>query len=221
MIDSIGVMLVEDSPEYRDVIRLALAEETGIELTSQFGTAEIAIRTLQDPASRIAPDLILLDVRLPGMDGITAIRGFLDCSPNSKIIVLTQSNQERDVLRAIAAGASGYLLKSATLSDLTTGIRTVINGGATLDPGVARFVLQTLQKKLPDDQREGLLSKRELEILALLAEGLVKKEIAKRLDIGYTTVDTHVSRIYLKLRVSNAPSAVNQAHRLNLFTPDR
>lgn len=221
MIDSIGVMLVEDSPEYRDVIRLALAEETGIELTSQFGTAEIAIRTLQDPASRIAPDLILLDVRLPGMDGITAIPGFLDCSPNSKIIVLTQSNQERDVLRAIAAGASGYLLKSATLSDLTTGIRTVINGGATLDPGVARFVLQTLQKKLPDDQREGLLSKRELEILALLAEGLVKKEIAKRLDIGYTTVDTHVSRIYLKLRVSNAPSAVNQAHRLNLFPPDR
>lgn len=220
MNDSIRVMLVEDNLEYRGVVELALNDEPGIELISQFGTAEIAIRTLKESSRTIVPDLILLDLRLPGMSGLDAISQFRSHAPDSKIVILTQSDQEPDVLRAIAAGAAGYLLKSATLAELTEGIRTVIAGGATLDPGVARFLLTTLKSKLPDEDRDSLLSNRELRVLTLLSEGYVKKEIAKTLQISYSTVDTHVCRLYAKLGVSNAPAAVNKAHRMKLFPPE-
>ena len=189
-------------------------------LASQFGTAEIALRTLKEFSRTSTPDLILLDLRLPGMSGLDAIAQFKSHAPDAKIVILTQSDQEPDVLRAIAGGAAGYLLKSATLAELTDGIRTVIAGGATLDPGVARFLLSTLQAKLPDEDREPLLSNRELKVLTLLSEGCVKKEIAKILEISYSTVDTHVCRLYAKLGVSNAPAAVNKAHRMKLFPPE-
>ena len=121
------------------------------------------------------------------------------------------------MLRAISRGASGYLLKSSTLDQITEGIRSIMAGGASLDTGVARFILETLQTKLPKNEIEQVLTPRELEILTLLGEGLVKKEIADQLGISYTTVDTHVAHIYEKLEVRNAPSAVNKAHRLGLF----
>ncbi len=216
MTQPIRVMLVEDNAEYRNVVALAIDSTSDIQLLSQFGTAEVALRTVGETHAE-KPDLILLDIRLPGIDGLDAIPGFLEALPDSKIIVLTQSNQEQDVLKAISAGAAGYLLKSTTLDDLICGIRMVAAGGATLDAGVAKFILETLQTNLPAEQRSGLLSAREMEVLTLLAEGLVKKEIAKQLEIGYSTVDTHVGRIYAKLGVTNAPSAVNRAHRLNLF----
>ena len=125
-----------------------------------------------------------------------------------------------DVVRAISRGAAGYLLKSSTLDQITEGIRTVMGGGAPLDAGVARFILNTLQTKLPQKEIDNILTERELEILTLLGEGLVKKEIADRLQISYTTVDTHVGHIYDKLEVRNAPSAVNKAHRLGLFSAE-
>ena len=218
----IRVMLIEDNPDYRSVVKLALSEKDDIELISQFGTSEIAIRSLIEADEKNVPDLILLDIRLPGMDGLDAITEFRQSAPNAKIVILTQSSQEEDVLRAISLGASGYLLKSTTLDELIEGIRTVANGGASLDAGIAKFILNTLKSiqtgGRDDDSR--LLSDRELQILSLLAEGLVKKEIAKKLSISYATVDTHVGRIYQKLDVSNAPSAVNRAHRLRLFPPD-
>ena len=114
-------------------------------------------------------------------------------------------------------------LKSTTVTELIDSIRRVANGGASLDAGVAKFILNTL-KSIQTGGREnddsGLLSDRELQILSLLAEGLAKKEIAKKLSISYATVDTHVGRIYQKLDVRNAPSAVNRAHRMRLFPPD-
>ena len=220
---TIRVMLVEDNPEYRSVVELALADEDDIDLISQFGTSEIAIRSLSEADKSNIPDLILLDLRLPGMDGLNAMKQFQKCSPDAKIVILTQSSQEEDVLRAISLGAAGYLLKSTTVNELINGIRTVADGGASLDAGVAKFILNTLksiQTGGREDDDSGLLSDRELQILSLLAEGLVKKEIAKKLSISYTTVDTHVGRIYQKLDVRNAPSAVNQGHRLRLFPPD-
>lgn len=217
---SIKVMLVEDNPEYRDVINLALEDEVDIELTSQFGTSEIALRSLQDMSTRKVPDLVLLDLRLPGMDGLDSLPYFRSALPDAKIIILTQSDDEADVLRAISRGASGYLLKSSTVAQITEGIRTVMDGGAPLDSGVARFILDTLQTNLPKGEIENVLTPRELEILTLLGEGLVKKEIADQLDISYTTVDTHVAHIYEKLEVRNAPSAINKAHRLGLFPPE-
>jgi DNA-binding NarL/FixJ family response regulator len=220
MNENIRIMLVEDNLEYREVVRLALEQSQGVELTKQFGTAEIALRTLQNASPSEQPDLILLDLRLPGMNGLEALAQCRDLVPNTKVIILTQSNREQDVLRAIALGASGYLLKSATLDEITESIQTVMGGGAPLDKGVAKFILESLQTRLPKDEDQNRLSERELEIIQLLAEGLVKKEIASRLRIGYSTVDTHVAHIYEKLNVSNAPSAVNRAHRLGLLPPD-
>ncbi len=216
----IRVMLVEDNPEYREVIRLALEDELDIDLTYQFGTSEIALRTLQDPSCQEVPDIILLDLRLPGMGGLDSIPHFRASVRDAKLIILTQSDREQDVLRAIFLGASGYLLKTATVNQITEGIRSVSAGGASLDAGVAKFILKSLQTRLPDEGKELLLSKRELEILTLLAEGLVKKQIAVQLDISYTTVDTHVGHIYKKLNVSNAPAAVSKAHRLRIFPTD-
>ncbi len=219
MRQAIRVMLVEDSREYREVINLALEDESDIELTSQFGTSEIALRSLQDRSTRQAPDLVLLDLRLPGMDGIKAIPWFKKYVPHTKIVILTQSDDEADVLQAIRLGASGYLLKSSTVKEITEGIRTVMDGGASLDAGVARFILENLKARLPRGKTKPVLSEREMQILTLVAEGLLKKEIANRLGIGFTTVATHFRHIYEKLDVQNAPAAIDKAYRLGLFQP--
>jgi DNA-binding NarL/FixJ family response regulator len=193
--------------------------EPDIELVSQSGTPEIALRSLEG-SDRTIPDLILLDLRLPGMDGLEALPWFLKALPTAKVIILTLSDAEADVLKAIKLGASGYLLKSSRADQLTEGIRSVMAGGASLDAGVARLIIDTLQTTLPGNKPKQLLSKRELEILSLLAEGHVKKEICNQLKISYSTVDTHVGHIYNKLDASNAPAAIHRAHKLGLFTQD-
>jgi DNA-binding NarL/FixJ family response regulator len=213
-------MLVEDNREYREGIALILEHAHGMALASAFSTTEVALRNLQDhPAS--TPEVLLLDLRLPGMDGLESLPYFRASAPGTKIILLTQSSAEHDVLRAIKLGASGYLLKTAAAEEIIEGIRTVAEGGASLDPGVAKFILKSLQVRLPETPQPDALSGRELEVLKLLAEGLVKKEIADRLDIQYSTVDYHVSHIYEKLHVRNAPAAIDRGHKLGLFLPDQ
>ena len=213
----IRVMMVEDHPEYREIVELALNRESDMELTSQFGTGERALRSLRDLREHEKPDIILLDLHLPGMNGLDAIKQFNLEIPQSKIIILTQSNREENVLKAIMLGASGYLLKSSTVKQLTEGIRTVMEGGASLDVKLAKFVLSTLKTKLPANEIDGLLSKRELEVLTMLAEGCVKKEIADRLHISLTTVVSHVGHIYEKLNAPNAPAAIAKAFQLGLL----
>lgn len=217
--DEIMVMLVEDNPRYREVIALALKQEPRLQLASQFGTAEIALRSLREKPNGDVPDIILLDLRLPGMDGLEALPLFIAAAPGARIMILTQSDNEADVLRAISLGAAGYLLKSSTVNMIVEGIRTVMKGGASLDAGVARFIINTLKTRLPRSGAEGLLTSRQMEILTLLGEGLLKKEIAERLALSYATVDEHVAHIYERLGVRNAPSAVNKAHLLGLFPP--
>ncbi len=210
MTDKIHVMLVEDHAGYREVIARALKRERDITLTSQFGTAEIALRSLQDHETRQVPDLILLDLNLPGMSGLDALPRFLATLPNTKIMILTQSDNEADVTKAITLGASGYLLKSSTANQIRQGIQTIMDGGAPLDPSVATFILNTLKSQVKKPTPEMMLTEREMEILTLLAEGLVKKEIAARLAISSHTVITHVSHIYQKLHATNAPSAITR-----------
>jgi DNA-binding NarL/FixJ family response regulator len=210
------IMLVEDHAGYREVITRALKREADLELISQFGTAEIALRGLQNPAEKDRPDIVLLDLNLPGMSGIEAMPWFKKYAPQSNIIILTQSDKKDDVLRAIALGARGYLLKSATVQQITEGIRTVAEGGASLDPEMAVYLLNTLHGR--PVEAEKALSDREQEVLSLLGDGLVKKEIAERLDISTTTVAYHVKHIYEKLEVQNAPAAVAKAYRTGIFS---
>jgi len=216
----IHIMLVEDHPEYREVIEMALDQEPDLNLASQFGTAETALRSIQDNRLGNRIDMVLLDINLPGMSGLEALPWFKKYVPETRIILLTQSDMEADVLQAISQGASGYLLKSSTLQQIVDGIRVVISGGASLDSGVASFILKTLKAKLSKDAMKVALSERELEVLTLLAEGLSKKEIADRLKIGTTTVVTHVTHIYEKLDVTSAPAAVNRAHRMGIFSDE-
>ena len=151
------------------------------------------------------------------MSGLEALPWIKQYAPESEVIILTQSDNAADVTRAISAGAAGYLLKSATFKEITEGIQIVMEGGATLDPDVARFIINLIRRDPKCAQPEKALSERELEILEQLGQGLVKKEIAAHLGISITTVAYHVKHIYEKLEVPNAPAAVDRAHRLGLF----
>lgn len=217
MNDQIKVMLVEDHAGYREVISRTLNGAPQLELASQFGTAEIALREIQNQKENSTPDVILLDLNLPGLSGLEAIPWFRQYSPDSKIIILTQSDNESDVLHAISQGASGYLLKSATAQQIKEGIKVVASGGASLDPSVAKFILNKFKNRPPESEPKKALSARELEILSLLGDGLVKKEIADRLDIGVTTVAYHIKHIYEKLDVQNAPAAVAKGYKSGLL----
>jgi DNA-binding NarL/FixJ family response regulator len=214
---TISVMLVEDNPEYREGIAIALEAVPDITLASQFGTAEIALRNLEHAPAKEIPDLVLLDLNLPGLTGIDALPWFKKYSTETPVIILTQSNREADVLAAISAGAAGYLLKSSTRDQLIEAIRLVMQGGAPIDPAVARYILQRLRDKPQKETEESALSDRELEVLTLLGDGLLKKEIAHQLSISAHTVDNHIRHIYVKLHVPNAPAAIHKAHRLGIF----
>lgn len=213
-------MIVEDHPEYRDGIALALELEDDIELISKFGTAERALRHLQDRHEPQKPDVILLDLNLPGITGLEALPYFRTCLPEARIIILTQSDREADVLEAISAGAAGYLLKSAPLNQITESIRTVMSGGAALDAKMASFILKNLKKNSLKPDAKDQLSQRELEVLILLGQGFLKKEISDRLGVSVPTVATHVRHIYEKLHVQNAAAAITKAYRSGILSPD-
>lgn len=212
----IHVMLVEDHPEYRETLVLALQDEPGIEIVGQFGTSERAIRSAGKAHEHPLPDVVLLDLSLPGMSGLDAIPLFREAFPKTKIIVLTQSDREGDVLNAIALGASGYLLKSSDIEEIADGIRIVTTGGGLIDTDLAGCILDTLRHKLPTSG-EDPLTPRESEILALVADGQAKKEIADQLGISTHTVVAHVTNIYEKLSVKNAPAAVAKAFGLGIL----
>ncbi len=209
------IMLVEDNRAYRMGITCALEDQPEMELNSQFSTAERALRELQE--SNSPPDLVLLDLNLPGMSGVEALPIFQERAPEMKIIILTQSDQQADILSCISAGADGYLLKSSSTCKIREGIRTVVNGGASLDPAVARLMMEAMQSNMPKFPQKCALSEREIEVLRLLSEGKVKKEISTELGISTFSVAKHVRHIYEKFDVPNAPAAINKAYRTGIL----
>lgn len=213
-------MLVEDNPAYREVIDLAIKRDPHLELYDSFGTAEIALRSINQKGGK-GPDIILLDLCLPGMLGLEALPWFIKYLPNTKVVVITQSKAEDDVLKAISIGASGYLLKSSSIDQIKECIRNVANGGSSLDTEVTGFVLDSMRKLKPEETLDKPLSGRELEVLNLLAEGFLKKDISEQLGISYSTVDMHVRHIYEKLDVRNAPAAINRAFRVGMLPLDK
>lgn len=213
-------MLVEDNAEYRSVLEFAISRESDMMLLSQFGSAEMALGSLIKNRSGILPEVILLDLRLTGMSGLEAIPHFQERLPQAKIIILSQSDEQADVMRAITLGVAGYLLKSSTVQQVKEGIRTVIEGGASIDSSVAQYLVNRLRGQPLKLMSNKLLSERELQVLELLADGLTKKEIGEQLHISYPTVDAHVRHIYEKLDVQNAPAAVRRAYRIGVFASE-
>lgn len=218
---NIRVMIVEDHPDYREGVRFALETEQDFELYATFGTAERALQSISETKDKTElPNVILLDLMLPGMSGIEAIPLFKKHTPDTHLLVLSQSEDESDVIKAISMGASGYLLKNASLNTIIEGIRTVMAGGASLDAKVAKYILNNVQKQRPDSANAARLTKREMQVLQLISEGQVKKQISHSLGISPPTVATHVRHIYEKLGVSNAPSAISKAYQTGLLPPE-
>lgn len=202
--------------EYRESLELVLSTTKDIVLAHQFGTADQCLHVLEHDAPNPMPDL-----NLPGLNGIDALPLLKKHTQETPIIVLTQSDREADVLAAISAGASGYLLKSSTGDQLINGIRGGLKGEAPIDPKVALFIVNTLRNGPQKTERQSTLSEREIAVLSLLGEGLVKKEIANRLEISTHTVDNYMRRIYEKLQVPNAPAAIHKAHKSGLFSSNQ
>jgi len=212
----LSVWLVEDNIIFATGVERIVGAIDGMTCTGNFRSVESAFDAMKQDA---LPDVILLDVQLPGMDGITALSTFKAQAPRAQIIILTVFDDSEKIFRAVCAGASGYILKSSGTEQIGDAIRQVIDGGAPMTPGVARKVLAAFATLKPTSgaESEYNLTPRECDILRLMADGLVKKEIGDALDISVNTVSTHLQRVYDKLHVTTNTGAVAKALRENLI----
>lgn len=207
-----GVWLIED----HDRLRGTLREAIGMSIegrVSDFATCEAALAEMDKGP---APEVIVLDLGLPGMSGHEGLKRFKDRSPSSEIIVFTVFDDRNNVFQAICSGASGYLLKSEPVERVLAAIQEVKQGGAPMTPEIARLVLDRFSK-IPAPKIEVELSDRERDVLRLLADGLTKKELADRLDLSVHTVDNYLRRVYRKLHVNTLGGAVAKALRDGLL----
>lgn len=198
------VALVEDNDAYRQTLARLLSRAPDCECVGQFATAEAALAAL--PALR--PDVVLMDIHLPGMDGVECVRRLKEQLPATQVVMLTAHEDTDNIFNALAAGATGYLLKRTTRDELLAALREVMAGGSPMTAHIARKVVQSFQRKPAAPEPAANLSPREQEVLDLLAQGLIYKEIADRLGVSYETVHTYIRRIYEKLQVRTRTEAV-------------
>jgi len=210
---SISVWLIEDNHTFRNTVARVLNQIEDLECPHHFSNSEEALQTL---AGGALPDVVLVDVELPGMDGIEAVSRIKSMSPATRIIMLTVFDDHDKIFKAICAGASGYLLKTSPVEKIVESIREVYSGGAPMTPRVAHSVLNMFSQLMVPHQDYGLTA-RERTILELMTEGLLKKEIADKLSLSYHTVDTHLRNIYAKLHVNTRSGAVAKALKERLF----
>jgi DNA-binding NarL/FixJ family response regulator len=205
--ESVTIWLIEDNATFRGAIMRALDEEDGFHCLGGFASCEDALAAL---SQRQAPRVVLLDVGLPGMSGIEGIAHLRERASQVVIIVLTVFEDEEKIFRAICAGASGYLLKTAPMEEIARAIRDALAGGAPMNGRIARRVLDMFARFAPTRGDYGLTA-RETQILETMVRGKTKKEIAAQLDLSFHTVDTHLRNIYQKLEVNTRTGAVAKA----------
>lgn len=208
--------LIEDNALFATGVQRVVASLEGMTCSARFSSVEQAFAALK---AGPPPDVILLDVQLPGLDGISALTTFKARAPRSRVIILTVFDDADKIFRAVCAGASGYILKSSGIDQIGEAIWQVMEGGAPMTPEVARKVLDAfaMTGQASDVANAYNLTPRECEILRLMADGLVKKEIGKVLGISVHTVSTHLQRVYEKLHVSTNTGAVAKALRERLI----
>jgi DNA-binding NarL/FixJ family response regulator len=215
----IRVLVADDQAMVRAGFRMILDAEPDIEIVAEAGDGAEAVEL----ASRFTTDVVLMDIRMPKVDGIEATRRLLDRTGSTHVLVLTTFDHNEYVYEALRAGASGFLLKDAPPERLVEAIRIVASGEALLAPSITRRVIEEFARRPP--AREGLppelreLTAREVEVLGLLARGHSNAEIAKALFLGETTVKTHVARILQKLGLRDRVQAVVLAYETGLIEP--
>ncbi|HEU4828151.1 MAG TPA: response regulator transcription factor [Gemmatimonadales bacterium] len=207
--------VVEDSTLYRDTIRDLLDQSGRLRCGRTFADAETALAALDD--GRDLPRIVLMDLGLPGMSGVDCARLIRMRSPSIPVVMLTVHQSNDRIFDALCAGASGYLLKSASREALLRGLENVLDGGAAMDAQIARRVLDMFAR-MATPQADYGLSRREHEILELLVEGNTKQRVAERLALSPHTIDGHVRNIYSKLHVNSRSGAVAKALRENLLS---
>jgi len=213
--ESVRVLLVDDHDLFRTGLR-TLLEEQGVTVVGEASAGEPAVELVKEEA----PDVVLMDLHMPGKGGVEATRQITSAAPLTRVVVLTISDQDSDVMDAVVAGACGYLLKDSTIQELMRGIQAAAVGESLISPSIASKVLQRLRATTPDAQAAetlvAQLSDRELEVLKLIANGKDNSEIARELFISSKTVKNHISNILLKLSIENRIQAAVYAVRSGL-----
>lgn len=200
----ITVSIVEDNSQLRGTLAKVLNKAEGFKCLGQYANAEAALESV--PSEK--PDVVLMDINLPGMNGVECVRHLKQTCPGTQIMMLTVYEDTENIFNALAAGASGYMLKRTPRAELLAAIREVNKGGSPMTTHIARMVVQSFQKPVASPGPTADLSPREQEVLDCLAQGFLYKEIADRLNISYETVHTYIRRIYEKLQVRTRTEAV-------------
>ncbi len=210
--ETLRVLIADDHDLFRTGLR-NLLEEKGVHVVGEASTGGEAVRSVQE----LAPDVVVMDLNMPGMGGVDATRHIAGVSPLTRVVVLTISDQDADVMDAILAGACGYLLKDSSIQDLMAGIEAAYRGESLISPTIAAKVLQRVratsaQPEIADTIRSEL-SAREIEVLKLIANGKDNAVIAGELHISPKTVKNHISNILMKLQIDNRIQAAVYAVR--------
>lgn len=208
---SISLAIVEDLDEVRDGLKNFISLSQDFKVLDTFKTAEEAIYDLP----KLQPDIVIMDINLPGINGIECIRQVKDKSPKTQFMMFTVYENDEKVFEALKAGASGYLLKNTGLVQLIESLKELFNGGSPMSANIARKLVTLFREQQKVTEPVEALSTRENEILQLLAKGLLYKEIADQLTISVNTVRQHIHHIYEKLHVQNRTEAINKAFGKN------
>lgn len=204
----IRVLLADDHPVVRNGLRGAFAEEPDIEVVGEAGHGGEAVELAQQQRA----DVVLMDLRMPVVDGVEATAMLRRQAPTVRVLILTTFDSDRDVLPAIEAGATGYLLKDASTEELCRAVRAAHRGESVLSPTIARQLMGQVRR--PAGPR---LSKREVEVLRLVADGAANREAARQLFISEASIKTHLQHIYDKLGVRDRAAAVGEAYRRGIL----
>jgi DNA-binding NarL/FixJ family response regulator len=200
-----SVVIVEDDPGIREMLSRVLKRAPGIELLAAFENGEAALAGIP----KLKPRVVMMDIQLPGMNGIECIRAVRDVLPETQVLVFTVFGDSEHVFEALKAGASGYLLKRTSREEILEAIDLVRDGGAPMSGGIARLVVESFRDNPTKSSKTcEVLTVREEEILGLLAKGYLAKEIADQLSISFFTVRFHIRKIYEKLHVRSKTEAI-------------
>ena len=212
--DNIDIIVVEDNNLFRESLCNFINQTGGMVCNNSFTNCEDAIGSILK--FNLDPNVILLDIGLPGMSGVDGIPIFNKIVPTAKIIIQTIHDDDENIFTAICNGASGYLLKDSSPDNIISSIKEVLIGGASINSSIANKVLRMFRDFVPE-HKDYRLSEREIEILKILTEGLSKKQIAEKLFISHHTVDSHIRKIYDKLGVHTSCAAVAKVIKENII----